>query len=209
MRFLFAGILLITASCGPKPTFVTKQGFNVRCLDAACFDVLEVESVIDMTASTLISKIGGPYSSDSVAKIYDKYWGWISIIFVPERVGPAGSCATEKDPTRACRGFPCPVSSNGWCVGLFDSNSLSITVAKRSDCVADSSLTHELVHYFNYFLENYHDYRHDRRKYFAAGCLELESKDNRRACFSNSVERTAKWNSFCNICGGCDEKKDR
>jgi len=172
---------------GPEPTYITSHGFNIFCEDdSACFPKDEVEGATNLLIDELVKQMPDQYSYDIIDASSEYFYGYNNIRFVSVKEGVSGSCATEDEPLRVCKGFSCEVSPTGWCAGLTRYGlvdgvpDIDITVAKFHSCVSSNALTHELIHAFQKIILNVVDGSHKLKPYWASACV--------REDYSNSVE---------------------
>ena len=204
---------MVGASCAhfPEPRYVTSHGFNIFCeSDKVCYSQKTVEDATNFLIDELEHQLPELYSREDIDMHLNAQYQWHSINFVDIKEGPPGSCATEGDPLRACRGFPCEASSSGWCAGLAsykrDSNGFlltTMTVAQFYDCVSMNALTHELIHFFHRLILNKSDREHAWEPYWLDACTEEKYPDSaeRTSCMVHSINRESNWKLCEKHCG--------
>lgn len=164
----FLPLLACCFSCGPEPDFITRQGLLVYT-DGFPIKRKNVELAIDLTSLASASVDPENYSIEKLQRLFYRYDGRISINFVAMQRGDIGSCANAIDPDRRCLGVPCRVSSTSWCMGMWNSSSLSMTVVYK-ECLGRSALVHETIHMLNFLAERRRDSNHIDGRFFPSGC---------------------------------------
>jgi len=166
----FLPLLACCFSCGPEPDFITRQGLLVYT-NGLKVKQRNVELAIDLTALAAASVDVENYSVEKLEALFHKYDSRVSIYFVKMQEGDIGTCPNEGDPDRRCLGIPCrhTASKSGWCMGLWNSNFLSMTVVHMK-CLGHSALVHELVHMYNFLAERRNDSDHIDGRFFPTGC---------------------------------------
>jgi hypothetical protein len=216
--FSIAIIFSLFVGCGPKPRvqYLTEHGFNVYCdSKTQCYDKDQIEKATDLVIDELVWRVGEPYTYKRIYDFLEDFSGWNEIYVLEEKVGEKGSCATEKDPDRACRGFECPntISPSGWCAGTHwvrkfcqKNNCIEYSEMKviKKDCISTCALVHELIHFFQYYIGGqFHDYHHETVPLWSGACTEelYPDVDDRKECKRTSVKRQANWNLCKEYCG--------
>lgn len=199
----------------PDPVaYRTKLGINVFCdgiwkedekgfhfVTTDCYDIEHVEAAIDLVIDELVWTRGKPFTYKMVYDFLEESEGRHDIFFKELQMGEEGSCATLKDEKRACTGFPCGLSPCGWCHGTHSPKKTcegndcvyisTIRVAKNNICFAKSSLVHELIHFFQYHIENESDPEHVDVMLWPRGCTKEKypDKEERKECKENTMVR--------------------
>jgi len=226
MKNAIAWLFVLTISCSPACatsgyTFKTNHGLNISCESAEkCYSQSEIEKTTNIVIDELVLKQGSIYTYDKIYSFLEEQDGWHDVIFLPIKYSAPGDCGTKDNPDRPCKGFKCEYSPTGWCAGLhyikqvcYDNicvESSYLKIARYTDCIATSSLAHELIHFFQYYLDNGRaDYNHQDSIYWATGCTTALYPDetDRRNCRARSIEKSSEWNSCKETCGNlCEEK---
>lgn len=199
----------------PDPVaFQTKHGINVYCdgvwdqddtdvffSTTDCYEQEEVEDVIDYVIDELVWRVGEPYSYKSILDFLDESKGLHDIFFKELEMGEEGSCGTKKNPKKSCTGFVCGLGEFGWCHGLHshtrtcegnDCTYLStIRVAKNNICIGESSLAHEIIHFFQFHVANESDVDHVNEVFWPRGCTKEKypDKQKRKECKDKTIVR--------------------
>jgi len=160
----------------PPSSFITSHGIKVYAVEGVNYEKESIEFVTDSVIIALETRLPQTFKSQQIYNKLIKYHGLISLHIKAERIGVAGSCATSEKPHKPCLGFQCDVSNNGWCVGLYDGRDLSITVSFKN-CIAKSSLTHELIHLFGDLMTGNADPSHENSLYFSHKNSALKTAD--------------------------------
>lgn len=202
----------------PLPVaYQTKHGINVYCdgvwkideadgmthyVNSGCYSQEEVEIAIDSVIDELVWRRLGPYTYNSVRNFLNETKGFHDIYFKEVEKSEEKSCKkkTKKNPDGYCTGFVCgSVSTNGWCHGLHSTqktcegndcveNSI-MRVAKNDICIGKISLVHELIHFFQYHIEQHSDYAHEDEMLWPRSCTveKYPNKSDRKECKSATM----------------------
>ena len=194
-------------ACGTDPDieYFTKHEVAVYCLEDVCYPIEQVEFVIDILLDQLDKKavsIDPNYNKEE--SLYRLSLGrWIGranhqpyrAYIKKEQTGEIGSCATEAEPDRVCRGFKCHV---GWCMGISKSKD-GVIWSVHHECIGRSALTHEFMHLLNYTIEGVSDGNHSRETFFPSGC-RFRPTEEWGECRNNSAVGATKnivTEAFC------------
>lgn len=92
-----------------------------------------------------------------------------------------------------CEGFRCKYGPYGWCTGQYRTSGEIEYVYEK--CIANSSLVHELIHFFDYEIDNFVDSMHKNKQKFKYGCLWYYPKDSKELlqCMANTAENVANY----------------
>lgn len=208
-NIVFSFFLLFISCAYPKPIYITSQGLNVYCDEGVCVPQEEVETAIDLTIAELAKQVPKDFSYERINELLLAQQKWHDIVFRKQKIGPKGSCPTDEDPARRCRGFKCSVNPNGWCGGLthtiniYGFDTTRMHVVKYHDCVSSNALVHELLHFFHRLVLMKIDGDHLWEPYWPSACTEKKYPDEeeRKVCEKESIVRAANWELCKNSCG--------
>ena len=187
ISFLFCLIISFT-SCAPS-LFTTKQGFRVVTKDD--FVKREVlETAIDITNKYLCNRFPDVYYPDrflKIKRVSDFYLFQIRIL--PDYLNTGI--------------FECNIGDVVWCRGLYRSSySTKIITYVNNKCIANTSLVHELLHFYSDIIEMKMDKGHERVEYFRLGCYSLYSGQTLKECLDKSAETQINLILCDELCGG-------
>lgn len=158
---------------------ITRQGFII-VVDQELYAKGEIEAITEELIDFLIDE--DIYSRQEIIMALS---GRANEYKIHVTRGYKSLCKTAAGTKRECYAFPC---SDTECTGEFIAG-LSITYV-YDNCIAYTSLVHELIHFFDYAIKDYIDFEHADPRMFARGCMLKYPKDvdKREQCLHNTAE---------------------
>jgi hypothetical protein len=198
IKVLLISIFLFLVSCATQedsPDLNMSSSYAIYFESDNFYAKDELLAALDIVAETFEKKVSQRYPAGIIKDRLKFSKKVLTINFKVEALGKAGSCATMAEPLRACKGFKCSASANGWCRGLYEPSYFMITVL-YDDCIGRTALAHELIHVYSHLVTGDYDPRHENPDYFGSDnsveslaqnlliqkfCSEKKSDDNEKA----------------------------
>ena len=170
--FLFFVCLI---SCGRDPEYITSHGIYVFCDEGVCYDKEEVEVATDIIIDELALQAPDIFTRQKCLKALEDTFS-PALYFKKVLYDVPGSCPTATEPMKECKGFKCEGYADRWCAGqtfLQDWNMPEMKIAAYDlECLANSALEHEFIHFFQGIVQHKIDYDHAWEPYWSNACTE-------------------------------------
>ena len=164
---------------------ITRHGF-VIAVDHELYAKGEIEAITDELIDFLIRE--NIYTQQEIFSALTSRANEYRIYVTK---GRRSLCETPAGTERECYAFPCLGTE---CTGEFVGGR-SITYI-YNNCIANTALVHELIHFFDYAIKDYIDSGHSNPRMFAHGCMlqysnsrtDPDNEKKREKCLRNVAE---------------------
>jgi hypothetical protein len=194
MRVLAIVLTLVLTACGNGALYQTKHGILVyNDTSAPTPSKAEIELITDQAIAALIYAYPDIFTASNIGKALREWRGSIGINFRENINGRGFECATKDSPGRMC-------------YGQYD-HAGHIEIAYK-ECLALTSLAHELWHFLDHAVRGVSDLTHDELidRYMIA-CDPLDKGTPWQECLRATLEWQVKETGCDNICSAdqCQE----